>query len=165
LNSVAYVFPRSQSEDAVVTKMRFNAPAQRVWESLVFYEEVKKRPGWLLRLFLPEPLSTQGGKTQPGSLIRCRYAKGSLMKRITEVEIGHRIDFQVIEQNLGLEGCVAMTSGSYRLQSVAGGCEVALTTRYRGHLRPRWLWQRLERFLAHRLHRHILNGVRAELAS
>ena len=56
-----------------------------------------------------------------------------------------------------------MTGGSYEMSDHPGGSELVLTTRYRGHLRPRWLWRPLERFLAHRLHRHILDGMRAAL--
>jgi hypothetical protein len=56
-----------------------------------------------------------------------------------------------------------MQGGSYEIRAEGGGAEVVLTTRYRGHLRPRWLWRPFEHFVAHRLHRHILDGMRASL--
>ncbi len=56
-----------------------------------------------------------------------------------------------------------MSGGSYELSPDRGGCELTLTTSYRGHLRPRWLWRPLEHSLAHRLHHHILDGMRAAL--
>jgi hypothetical protein len=163
-NAFGRLFPRSQVVDAVDSIVHFDATTPAVWHSLMFYEEVKHRPGLLLRFFLPRPVSTQGGKTQVGGFIHCQYDSGTLVKRITAVEPERSIEFQVLEQELGLDGCISMTDGCYRLRPLPRGCEVVLTTRYRGHLRPRWLWQPLERYLARLLHRHILNGVKAEVS-
>jgi hypothetical protein len=56
-----------------------------------------------------------------------------------------------------------MQGGSYEFRADGTGSRVVLATLYSGHLRPRWLWRPLERFLAHRLHRHILDGMRDAL--
>ena len=72
--------------------------------------------------------------------------------------------FDVLEQRLGVEDCVSMSQGSYEIRTMGDGSEVVLTTHYCSHLRPRRLWRPLERCLAHRLHRHILDGMRAALA-
>jgi len=162
-NAFGRLFPRSRTVDTVDTTIRFDAAAPAVWHSLMFYEEVKHRPGLLLRFFLPRPVSTQGGKTHVGSFIHCQYDSGTLVKQITAVEPERIIEFRVLEQDLGLDGCISMTDGCYQLRPLERGCEVVLTTRYRGHLRPRWLWRSFERYLARLLHRHILNGVKAEV--
>ena len=57
-----------------------------------------------------------------------------------------------------------MTGGSYTLRPDGAGTEITLVTRYHGHLRPRWLFRLFEHFLAHRVHRHILEGMRVALA-
>ncbi len=159
--SVGRMFPPGVAIDAVTTTAAFDAAPDDVWERLMFYEEVPHRPPLLLRLFLPSPVRTQGGDKRVGADVLCRYSHGSLVKRFTRLDRPRLVRFEVTEQNLGVERCLTTVEGSYELRAVDGGCEVALTTRYRGHLRPRRLWRPLERLLAHQLHRHILSGMGA----
>jgi hypothetical protein len=161
---VGRLFPKNKRLDAVATTARFPASPEAVWQGILFYEEVPRRPLWFLRMFLPRPLRTEGEKRQVGAIVRCSYDGGHhLMKRITAVEAPHLVRFEVIEQRLGIEDCASMTEGSYEIRAAGDGAEVLLTTRYCGHLRPRWLWRPLERALAHLVHRHILGGMRTEL--
>jgi len=159
------LFPRSSVPETVRTRVRFDAAPEDVWQGMLFYEEVPRRPMALLRLFLPRPIRTEGAKTRVGETIRCTYDGGYLEKRITEVEPARLIRFEVGVQALGIEDCISMTGGSYQIERVADGpgCAVVLTTHYFGHLRPRWMWRPLERFLAHQLHQHILSGMRVVL--
>lgn len=165
LAHVGGLFPRNEIGEEVTTSIRFAAPAEAVWQAMLFYEEVPRRPMRLLRFFLPVPVRTKGEKTRVGAIIECTYEGGHLEKRITEVERPRLVRFEVLIQRLGIEACISMDGGSYVFRDVAGGSELALMTAYRGHLRPRWLWRPLERYLAHRLHRHILDGMRVALES
>ncbi len=159
LAAIGRAFPRNRHVDSVHTRVVMRASPEEVWRGMLFYEEVPKRPMPLLRAFLPLPVSTRGEKTRVGSLIECTYDGGSLLKCITDVDPARAVSFDVRVQQLGIEDCITMTGGSYDIRPVDGGSEVVLTTRYHGHLRPRWLWRPLERYLAHRLHRHILDGM------
>ncbi|MCC7383397.1 MAG: hypothetical protein IT384_16285 [Deltaproteobacteria bacterium] len=161
IDRFARLFPRSRESEAVVTAMQFPVPPETVWKGMMFYEDVPTRPFWFLRAFLPSPVRSEGEKTRVGASIRCTYDDGHLIKRMTEVEPARGVRFDVIEQNLGLEGCITMQGGSYEIRAQGGGSEVVLTTRYFGHLRPRFFWRLFERYLAHRVHRHILDGMRA----
>jgi hypothetical protein len=161
LARVGRLFPRSTSIEAVRTSARFDAPPEAVWQGMLFYEEVPRRPMPLLRMFLPAPVRTTGEKTRVGAVIECTYDRGYLEKCITSVERARSVQFDVLVQDLGVEDCISMRGGSYELRADGSGTELVLTTLYFGHLRPRWLWRPLERFLAHGLHRHILDGMRA----
>ena len=163
LARVGRLFPRNSQTDTVATLMDLAASPEAVWERILFYEEVPKRPARLLKMFLPPPVSTEGDKTKIGGLVHCLYEDGDLVKRITNLEPPRLMEFEVLEQHLGVEDCVATTDGSYSIRATPGGSEVALTTRYHGHLRPRRMWRPLERYLAHQVHRHILEGMRAAL--
>jgi hypothetical protein len=163
LSRVGRLFPRNDTVDSVETVVRFRATPEAVWEGMLFYEEVPRRPSPLLRVFLPLPIRTEGDKTRVGATIACTYESGYLEKRITAAEPACLVRFDVLVQDLGIEDCISMREGSYDIRADAGGSEVVLTTRYRGHLRPRWLWRLFERFLAHRLHHHILDGMRFTL--
>lgn len=161
---VGLLFPRNARSEAVETPLHLRATPEEVWQRILFYEEVPRRPLWFLRIFLPRPIRTEGEKTQVGAIVRCTYDGGHLLKRITAVEPARLLRFHVLEQRLGIEDCVSMSQGSYEIRATGDGSEVVLTTHYRSRLRPRSLWRPLERCLAHRLHRHILDGMRATLA-
>ena len=158
------LFPRNRTADTVRTSLHLDASAEDAWRAMLFYEEVPGRPTPLLRAFLPAPIRTEGAKTRVGAIIRCTYDGGRLEKRITASEPPRLLRFEVGLQALGIEDSISMGGGSYELaDEPGGGCTVVLSTRYFGHLRPRWLWRPFERFLAHRLHRHILRGMRVLL--
>lgn len=155
---VGRLFPASAAVEAVTTTARFDRPADALWDTMMFYEDVPDPPPRLLRWLLPCPVRTQGGKHE-GARVECTYTRGSLVKRITVLARPRLVRFEVLDQRLGIERCLTTVEGSYEFRPHGSGTEVALTTRYRGHLRPRALWRPLERLLAHQLHRHILAGM------
>ncbi len=159
------LFPRNTAIDSVATTMRLDASPQEVWEAMLFYEEVPHRPNALLRAFLPAPISTEGDKMRVGSTILCCYEGGNLEKRITVAEPARRVGFDVLVQRLGIESCISMTDGSYEIRPRTDGAEIVLTTRYRGHVRPRFLARLFERFLSRQMHHYILSGMIELLAA
>lgn len=162
LARIGAFFPRNVDVDDVVTRAAISAPPEEVWRRIMFYEEVPHRPGLVLRLLLPLPLRTSKPGLCPGVLVKCSYSNGGrLIKRITAVEPPSVVRFVVLEQHLGVENYLTAVGGAYLIRPSQAGSEVALTTTYRGHLRPRWLWRTVERRLAHSLHRHILRGMGA----
>ncbi len=156
--------PSSQLEE-ITTRMQLPAPPDRVWASLKFYEEVPSRPGVLLRIGLPAPVRSEGDKLKVGGQVRCVYEGGYVLKRTTSTEPPNVLRFEVLEQRLNLERCLTLSDGVYEIHAVPGGSEVALTTKYRGHLRPRVLFRPLEQRLTHEIHGHILAGMRTALAA
>ena len=158
---VGRLFPPSLEVDVVTTVAAFDAAPVEVWQRMMFYEEVPHRPSLLLRMFLPSPVKTLGNGKQIGTVVECIYSRGGLVKRITVLDPPRLVRFDVLEQHLGIERCITTVEGAYEYRATDSGTEVALTTQYRGHLRPRWLWRPFERLLAHQLHRHILAGMGA----
>ncbi|WP_424671364.1 SRPBCC family protein [Candidatus Binatus sp.] len=160
---VGRLFPRNVATDVVTTSVRFHASPETLWQRILTYEDVPASPPLLLRVLLPHPVRTEGDKSCVGASIQCTYKGGDMVKHITVVEPPHLMQFEVTQQRLGIEGCIMTLGGSYEIRSCGDQTEVVLTTNYRGYLRPRYLWRPLERFLAHQLHRHILDGIRASL--
>lgn len=158
---VSWLFARQGVSEVVATQVRFNASPEAVWNHLMFYEEVPGRPAFLLRALLPYPVRTEGDKTRMGATIRCAYSVGGLAKRITAVEPPHSLQFEIIEQRLGIEGCILTRGGSYEISIRGDATDVALVTNYLAYLRPRYLWRPLEGLLVSQLHDHILRGVGA----
>lgn len=158
---LSWLCARNGVNEAVATRISFDCSPEEVWNHLLFYEEVPGRPAFLLRTMLPCPVRTEGDKTRVGATVLCTYRGGDLAKRIITIEPPRRLQFEVIEQRLGIEGCILARGGSYQIEAQANACDVVLITNYRAHLRPRYLWHPLEALLVTELHLHILHGIRA----
>lgn len=157
--AVSWLFARKAVSEAVATRVHFSASPEAIWDHIMLYEEVPGQPPFLLRVFLPHPVRTEGDKTCVGATVRCTYSNGNLSKRITSVELPHLLQFEVIEQHLGIEGCILTLGGSYQILPCGDATDVVLITKYRAYLHPRFLWRPLEAVLVGKLHNHILDGV------
>lgn len=151
----------SRDVRTVVTRLHIAAPVGRVWDTIMFYEEIDEPPPLHLRWLLPTPVRTEGRKSEVGDTATCVYVGGNLIKRVTRIEHGRLYGFEVTAQTLALGGRMRLCGGAYSLSATDdGGTEVALTTRYVGGRRPAWLWGPIERVVAHMFHRHILRAMR-----
>lgn len=142
------------------------ATPEEVWPAIAFYEEIEQAPSWVLRRLLPRPLRSQGRKDVPGSVVRCSYVGGYLLKRMTAVEPHRRLAFDVVEQALELPRGLRLLGGSVVVEPADGRLSrLAITTRY---VRPRRrtgpLGQAIEARLAHAFHRHLLEAIRRRVA-
>jgi hypothetical protein len=163
--AVELEFPRSREHAASVTTCQdFPAAADAVWDALMFYEEIAEDRPFLLRRFLPTPIGTHGCKSQVGSDVKCRYAGGHLLKRVTRVVRGDNYAFEIVEQDLALGG-IKLLGGEYRLRTVSADCtEVALATHYASSNRPRWVFGPIEAAICHAFHRYILSAMRTNIS-
>lgn len=159
----SWLFAREAVREGVVTRAHLNARPEMVWNHIMLYEEVPGQPPFLLRALLPHPVRTEGDKTRVGAMVRCAYKEGNLVKRIVSVEPPQLLQFDVIEQRLGIEGCTLTLGGSYQIHPCEDAADVLLTTNYRAYLRPRFLWRPLEALMVGQLHNHILDGVRRSI--
>ena len=152
---------------SIFTRAIFKAAPARVWDSLLFYEEIEGPPPLLLRLLLPSPIRTEGEKSSVGSEAVCLYDRGHLIKRTTRIEERSLYEFEVLEQKLRLGGSMRLHGGRYALRSEREGeTQVVLETRYTSTRWPRWFWRPVERFVCHLFHRFLLRTMqrRAEQA-
>lgn len=145
----------------VVTGLVVAASPARAWDGLMFYEQIAERPPLHLRLLLPVPIETIGDKARVGDEARCLYDRGHLIKRVSQVDVGERYAFDVVEQALVIGGGMTLSGGEYALRELAPGrVEIRVTTRYVSPRRPRWLWRPVEHAVCHSFHRHILRAMR-----
>ncbi len=148
------------SSTSVVTRGKISAPAARVWQNLMFYEQIEDSPPLHLRLLLPLPIRTDGSKLAVDGQSRCLYEGGHLLKRVTRIEPSRLYEFAVVEQNLALPRGVLLCGGAYTLRELPGEhTELAVTTRYLSHRGPRWLWRPIEAMVCHLFHRHLLAAI------
>jgi hypothetical protein len=153
------MFGRSGVEEAVATQVRLSATPEEIWHQIMFYEDVSETPVFLLRALLPYPVGAEGDKTRPGATVHCVYRIGHITKRIKATDRPHLLEFEVIQQCLGIESCLVTREGSYRISANGDSSCVVLITEYEAYLRPRFFWRRLEARLIGQLHLHILGGI------
>jgi hypothetical protein len=157
-------FPKSRLR-LVSTSADFPATPAIVWQTLLFYEEVSAAPPFFLRWLLPVPIGTVGSKSTVGSEVKCRYAGGHLLKRVSAIMEMRCFAFDVIEQNLALSG-VRVLGGEYNLHAVTRArTRVTLSTRYASPHRPDWVCGRFEAAVCHCFHRHLLGAMRQNLVA
>jgi hypothetical protein len=145
--------------------MRCSATPTRVWDALLFYEQIRRRPPLLLRLLLPTPRRVEGGRATAGEESRCVYDRGFLIKRTTRVHSPSFYSFIVVRQRLEIPGGIRLSGGSYTLLPLEdGSTRIEVETRYLGFQRPRWLWRQIESAVCHAFHRHILRAIRDRVA-
>ena len=151
---------------SITTRMAFHHPRDKVWNGLLFYEEIGTRPPAHLRLLLPMPIRTEGKVSEVGSEAKCLYEGGHLLKRITRVEPGQCYEFEITEQSISVGGSMRLSGGGYSLRELPDGTtEVAVETRYSSTKWPRWFWRPLEGMVCHWFHRYLLGSIRRKIES
>jgi hypothetical protein len=155
-----FAVTRELTHCVVVTRMSFAVTAGPLWRSLMFYEQIDEPPPWYLRVLLPRPIRAEGEKSAVGDEALCLYEGGHLVKRVTRIDPGHRVEFVVVEQRLAVGAAIQLSGGSYILREIGGGrTEISVTTRYTGGRRPRWAWRKIEAAFCHLFHRHLLSSI------
>jgi hypothetical protein len=157
---------RERRPASVVTRMRVDAPVERVWDRLVFFEQIPWRPPLLVRLLLPAPIRAEGPRSAVGDEVLCVYERGHLRKRATQLDRWRRYAFDVAEQQLAVGAGIRLLSGGYALSQLPDGAtHIELETRYVSPRRPAWLWRPIEAAVCHAFHRHILAAMRRGVES
>lgn len=151
---------RYGSVERCSTQQVIAAPVNAVWRSVVFLEDVRRRPPLILRIGLAHPLYTIGQAKAPGDQRVCVYNRGRIAKQVSEIREGQLLAFDVVEQSIGYEHDVRLVSGSFELESLDNNTTVVtLTTSYQPRLTPRFVWRPFEQLAVRTLHRHVLSEM------
>jgi hypothetical protein len=157
--------PARSAHATISTDAVIEAPIQASWNAIMFYEEVKHEPPWILKVGLARPLYTVGRSSAAGDVKMCVYNKGHITKRVRQAKSPTLLEFDVIDQKIGYERDVRLVGGSFAFEALgADRTRATLTTEYEPLLRPRWVWLPFERIAVHTLHNHVLEGMKLEAA-
>ena len=147
--------------ETIVTSLTIPTDVGHAWNAMMFYEEVRQPPPWLLRYGLPRPIFTRGSTANVGDQKVCVYTKGHLTKRVTERIENQKLSFDVIEQDHIENHSIDLKSGSFTfIAETPNRTRVELATTYRPKLGPRWVWRPVETWATRSLHRYVLEGMR-----
>ena len=152
--------PRTDVEERVVTTMAVPVDSFRAFERFRFYEGATGEPERLLTLVLPRPVRTEPVAGAGGSLVRCVYESGHLVKEVVRSVPGRVIDFRIVEQEGVEDRSVALTRGSVRFDALGpDSTRITMTTYYRPLLTARVLWRPFEIAVVRALHRHVVRAI------
>ena len=158
---VESLIPWRQEIAVVQTSLTVDATPEEAWNAIMFYEDVEHPPPWLLHLALPQPIRSEGNKQKEGEIVRCFYNCGTISKRISRVQPGRRLSFEVVEAVMRSENYAQLRDGHFEIEPLTDRqSRITLTTRYERKHRPAWIWEPIERKVIHTLHGHVLEGMR-----
>lgn len=157
----------TQEQRIVTTSGRLRGDAEAAWDKVCFYEHIKRRPSLLLRMTLPVPCQTTGCYRQVGDTSRCVYSDGGyLAKRISHIESGRAIEFEIVEQSIRYHRGLKLRGGIIRIVAHADGTSsVEMTTRYECRYRPRVIAAFLAGFVIKAMHRVVIRDMQECLAA
>jgi hypothetical protein len=130
------------------------------WASAAFFEDTDEERSTLLRLGLPAPMGTSGRQDEVGAIVRCLYEDAHITKRMTQVDRGKVLAFDVIEQSGIEDRSIQLLRGAFHFEGMPDGrTRVTLSSTYEPLLDARLYWRPIERAVCRALHRHILDGM------
>ncbi|MEO0475451.1 MAG: hypothetical protein AAF085_05670 [Planctomycetota bacterium] len=131
------------------------------WDAQMFYEDVPGPRPYLHRIGLPRPIETQGVVRNIGDQHISTYTKDArIVKQATIVVPGETLAFDLVKQTNFEDRALRFQQGRFDFEPIGrNATRVTLTSTYQPLMRPRLLWQPIERAMSRTLHNHILDGM------
>ena len=157
-----------------------NAPPERVWPHVIAFSPLPNPTDPVFRLGIAYPESAHIEGAGAHAVRYCVFSTGAFVEPITDWEPGKRLGFDVasspdplrelsIYANLSpphLRGYLRSRRGEFRLVSLPGGrTQLEGSTWYEIEMAPQAYWQVWSDFLIHRIHRRVLDHIKAEAES
>jgi len=160
----------------VVTAIEVDAPVEHVWPNVIAFTELPPPEHWLFRTGVAYPLRARIDGAGVGAVRHCEFSTGAFVEPITCWEPPHRLSFDVAEDPLPikewsfyarvrpphLETSFRSLRGEFRLVELPGGrTRLEGSTWYALDVHPLGYWSWISDAIVHRIHRRVLEHVRA----
>jgi len=167
---------RSPETRIVTTAVEIEADPSRVWPSVIAFEPITAPPSWEFRLGLAYPLRARIEGSGRGATRYCEFSTGAFVEPITDWEAPSRLAFDVRSQPPPLQewspysrvyaphlqGFFETSHGEFRLIALPGGrTRLEGRTWYSLKMAPAIYWNPLADAILHRIHRRVLDHVKA----
>jgi len=163
----------------VTSRIEINAPAERVWKSVVAFSELAPPRELIFRVGLAYPIRAEINGAGVGAVRHCVFSTGAFVEPITVWEEPTLLRFTVaanpppmIELSFTkidpphLHGFLESEQGQFELVSLSDGkTELMGTTWYRHGLWPESYWRLWSNYIIHTIHMRVLRHIKAEVES
>jgi hypothetical protein len=161
---------------SVTTSVIVNAAPERVWKHVVAFPEIKDQPDFVLRTGLAYPIRTRIEGIGGGTARSCDLSTGTVQERVTIWDEPRLLRFVVTGtppamKEMGLygpiypkhlEGYYISKEGQFELTPLSGGRTLVVGTSWYQHgLWPAQYWRLWSDMVVHRIHRRVLEHIRA----
>jgi hypothetical protein len=160
----------------VTSRIEIDAPAERVWQSVVAFSELSPPRELIFRAGLAYPIRAEITGAGAGAIRRCVFSTGAFVEPITVWEKPTLLRFTVaanpppmIELSFAkidpphLHGFLESEQGQFELLSLPDGkTELIGTTWYRHGLWPEGYWRVWSNYIIHTIHMRVLRHIKAE---
>lgn len=161
----------------VVTSIIIDAPAERVWENVIRFNEITAPPSLIFRLGIAYPMRARISGSGVGAVRHCEFSTGAFVEPITVWDSPRRLSFGVISQPPPLrelspyrdvyaphlDGYFTARRGEFRLIPLAsGGTRLEGSTWFTLTMYPQVYWRPLAEWMLRKIHMRVLEQVRSE---
>jgi uncharacterized membrane protein YhaH (DUF805 family) len=162
----------------VRSSVTINAPPDAVWPHVVAFREIPEPTDWVFRAGVAYPLHARIDGTGVGAVRYCVFSTGAFVEPITHWEPGRRLSFDVIASPATmtelspyrglspphLHGYLRSKRGEFRFVDLGDGrTRLEGSTWYEIEMSPEVYWQIFSDALIHRIHRRVLDHIKAEV--
>ena len=161
---------------AVRTCVDVHAPPMDVWHNVVTFSYIPKPRDWVFRAGVAYPVRARIEGSGVGAVRYCQFSTGDFVEPIEVWDEGRLLKFAVTQNpppmrewspyaNVHpphLENFLVSRGGQFKLIELpGGGTRLEGTTWYRHTLWPETYWRWWSDFIIHRIHRRVLDHVKA----
>lgn len=157
----------------VTTAVEINAPIEKVWQNIIAFPEINKKPEGILRFGFAYPVDAKIEGVGVGAIRYCNFDTGAFVEPITVWQEPNLLAFDVKEQprpmtetsfysNLHAPHLDFLKSqrGQFRLYEQNGKTVVEGTTFYTHDISPDFYWKLWSDYIIHQIHLRVLNRIK-----
>ncbi len=177
LMGVEYSAHRQPPVQHVTTAIEIDATPDVVWKNVISFPPLPPPQEMLFRTGIAYPTSGQIYGSGVGAVRHCRFSTGEFIEPITTWEEGRLLAFDVTSQPKSMRelspwpiepphlerSYMQSRHGQFRLIALPNGrTRLEGTTWYQNYFWPQPYWQMWSDYIVHRIHRRVLEHVKAQ---
>jgi hypothetical protein len=166
----------SENLRSVTTTIKINASAEKVWENVIAFPQLKEPIELLFKAGIAYPINAKIDGTGVGAVRHCNFSTGSFVEPITVWNEPSLLRFSVADQPASMKelsfydlhpnhihGYFISKYGQFRLLKQADGSTILEgTTWYYNKIKPNLYWDLWSDYIVHKIHERVLAHIKQE---
>jgi hypothetical protein len=164
----------SENLRSVTTTIKINAPAEKVWQNVIAFPQLKEPTELLFKAGIAYPINANIDGAGVGAVRHCNFSTGSFVEPITVWNAPNLLRFSVADQPASMKelsfydlhpnhihGYFISKYGQFKLLKQADGSTVLEgTTWYYNKIKPNLYWDLWSDYIVHKIHERVLAHIK-----